>query len=266
MNEMPIPAVILAGGNCGDEMAQASGETRKSLVPLNGLPMLDWVIDAIEKSGAISRMIVVGTKDRWQYKRENAPAPISVIQNDEGFVGNLFAGFGQVTETSRVLVSTADIPFINPEVVCDFVREALDLEADMVYPIVPMELCAQRFPGMKRTALRLKEGNFTGGNMVLLRPHFLQQNRDRIAQAYSARKSPLRLGMMIGFQTVVRFLLSQLLSPNLLSVAKLEGEISRLIGGRACALICKRPEIATDVDRPADLLVAQSLLAGPKEP
>ncbi|MCL5283245.1 MAG: nucleotide-diphospho-sugar transferase, partial [Armatimonadetes bacterium] len=110
------------------------------------------------------------------------------------------------------------------------------------------------------------EGNFTGGNMVLLHPRFLQQNRDRIAQAYGARKSPLRLGMMIGFKTVVRFLLSQLVSPNLLSVAMLEGEISRLIGGRARALICKRPEIATDVDRPADLLVAQSLLVGTKEP
>jgi hypothetical protein len=81
----------------------------------------------------------------------------------------------------------------------------------------------------------------------------MQAQRERIAQAYAARKSPLRLAWMLGLGTVFRFGLSFVFGPKVLRIADLEASVSRLLGGKARALLCSDPEIATDIDRASDL-------------
>jgi hypothetical protein len=131
--------------------------------------------------------------------------------------------------------------------------------ANIIYPIVAVSDCYARYPGIKRTARRLKEGDYTGGNLVLLRPQFMLQQRERIAGAYAARKSPARLAAMLGIGTLVRLLLSQTLSPKLLSVATLEERAGRLLGGSVRALVSAYPEIATDLDKPSDFAALAGL-------
>ena len=46
---------------------------------------------------------------------------------------------------------------------------------------MPVDLCYLRFPGVKRTSLRLREGRFTGGNAMLVNGAFLMAHRERIA-------------------------------------------------------------------------------------
>lgn len=253
MSEKPlrIPAIVLAGGKAKPDMIAASGQENRALVSLRGQTMLDHVIDALKGAECISSIVVTGNvPDSSRYR---------VVPDQGGFVENIFTGLEQIEDAHRVLICTSDIPFITAEVVEDFCVNGNALQADMVYPIVLVETCLQKYPGMRRTALSLKEGRYTGGNMMLVNPDFMQAQRERIALAYAARKSPLRLALMLGLGTAIRVTLAMTILPRILTIPSLEASACRLVGGTARAYISPYPEIATDIDRAEDLQVAQTL-------
>lgn len=246
-----IPAIVLAGGKAKPDMIVAFGQENRALVSLRGRTMLDHVIDALQGAECISSIVVTGNvPDSSRYR---------AVPDQGGFVENIFTGLEQVENASRVLICTSDIPFITAEVVEDFCINGNALLADMVYPIVPVETCLQKYPGMRRTALSLKEGRYTGGNMMLVNPDFMHAQRERIALAYAARKSPIRLSLMLGIGAAIQVALAMTILPRLLTIPSLEASAGRLVGGTARAYISPYPEIATDIDRAEDLQAAQML-------
>ena len=249
-----VAVVVLAGGPAAAPVREATGVASRALVPVAGRPMVAWVLDAIAASGAAERIVVVGA----------APSDVRAdvrVPDQGGFVENLFAGADACAGAHAVLVVSADVPLLSPEGVRDVMLRAPALDADLVYPIVEVELCHRQFPGMKRTALRLKEGEYTGGNAVYLRPAFLMRQRPRIDSVYGARKSPLRLALMVGPWTAFRVLATVLPIPSSLTLPGLEEAVSRLVGGKARALVTTHADLAADVDRVEDLKIADRLLA-----
>jgi GTP:adenosylcobinamide-phosphate guanylyltransferase len=236
--------VILAGGRNKPDFVRESGIEFRSLTPYQGRPMVDHVITALHQTDSIAEIIVVG-----------AGPPTGNFQgvpDHGGFVENTYAGL-EAAGGETVLISTSDIPLITAESVEDFLRLALQADADIVYPIVHVEDCYRRFPGVKRTSAPLKDGDFTGGNMMLVRRRFMESQKDRLSRAYALRKSPLKLAMMIGMGTTVKLTLSILLRRRLLTLNELESAISRVLGGKVRAVVSRYPEIAADIDQPSDL-------------
>ncbi len=245
-----IPAVVMAGGKAKPDLQAATGQTNRALIEVQGKTLLRHVVDALRAAApSIGSITVVGdVPESADYVR---------VPDSGGFVENLFAGLAAYAEAPFVLVAGSDLPFLTGESVAAFAQGAANLAQkdagiSFVYPIVPVAACYARFPGVRRTSLRLREGEFTGGNLMLIRPEFALAQRQTIAAAYAARKSPLRLAGMIGLGTLGRLLLSQKLAPGLLTLPLLEGRVSRLLGCPARALVCDDPEIATDLDRPSD--------------
>jgi CTP:molybdopterin cytidylyltransferase MocA len=226
-----VPVVVLAGGKAKPEMQAATGQTNRALVVVNGKPLLHHVVDALRASEVVGE--IVGD-----------------------FVSNVAAGVAAFASAPFVLITTSDLPFLTGDIVTHFItasRERAETSgAAFVWPVVPVAACYARFPGVKRTALRLREGAFTGGNLMLARPERLLSQKQRIADAHAARKSVLRLAVILGPGTLLRLALSQLLSPALLTLPYLESRVSRLLGVPARALISDSAEIATDLDRPSD--------------
>jgi GTP:adenosylcobinamide-phosphate guanylyltransferase len=240
----------MAGGKAKPEIVAATGLTNRALIPVNGRPMLSYVVGALCEAKTTDSVTVIGDlPDSEEYNR---------IGDCGGFVENLFAGLEACGDADIALVATADLPFLTAASVDDFVRGAAALNADVVYSVVPVEECYRRFPGVKRTAASLRDGKLTGGNLVLMRPRFMLEHRDRIAEAYAARKSPLRLALMLGLGTTARAAVALTVAPKLLSVAQLERAVGRLLGGTARAYVSSYPELATDIDRPSDLEAIQS--------
>lgn len=162
-------------------------------------------------------------------------------------------------EETRLLVVTADIPFLTPEALVDLLHSAPD--ADFVYTIIPASLCREAFPDMRRTTLKIAEGEFTGGNVVLLNPAFLRTSEAAVRKSYALRKNVPGLAALLGPGTILRLLASRL-SPALLSLPQLEAAVSRLLGGaRARALISRFPGIGADVDHPEDVALVRLYLA-----
>ncbi len=253
-----IPRVILAGGEAKRDIQAASGQKNRSMIEVMGKTMLRHVVDALVVADASSPIVVMG----------NLPvsSQYTVVEDQGGFVENLFGGLNYFAGSEFVLISTADLPYLTGSSVTEFVTEALrcaaETESALLFPVVPVSDCYARFPGVKRTSLRLKEGEFTGGNLMLVRPSLILAQKKRISEAYAARKSPLKLAVILGLGTLIRLILSQKVSPNYLDIPTLESKVSAVMGGRANAVICSHPELATDLDRLSDFEAAGLQLKG----
>ncbi|MDE2127103.1 MAG: nucleotidyltransferase family protein [Armatimonadetes bacterium] len=255
-----IPVVVLAGGKSRPELAAATGAESRANVKLGGIALLDRVLAALSaaRSGGapLGAVIVVTSAAN--------PPDCTLVADAGGFVENLFAGLSAAGAAESCLISTCDIPFVTAGAITHLTENAgrllIEGEADLVWPIVPVATCYEKYPGVKRTAIKVREGQFTGGNMMLARPAALLAKRSRIAQVYGARKSPLRLAMMLGPSAVARLAVSQTAAPGALPLAWLERRASAIIGARARALISPYAELATDLDRASDFEAAEAFI------
>ncbi len=237
-------------------MRAATGVENRALVRLGGRTMLEYVLDALQATAILGRVFVVGdVPDGEGY---------AVVPPGETLADNLIDGLsvaGRDQDNRPALVVTSDIPFLTHAAVEDFLQRALATGADFCYPIIPLAVCRDAYPQMRRTSLKVREGVFTGGNLVLLNPRVFLERRCEILCAYAARKRPLRLGRMLGWGLTGRLLLSQMVSPRFVSVPLLEAGVSRLLGCSARAVVTEYAEIGTDIDKPEDVAAARALLS-----
>jgi GTP:adenosylcobinamide-phosphate guanylyltransferase len=248
-----MSAVVLAGGKASEEIQKLTGVTNRALVPIGGRPMLDYVVDALHASDTVDDVYVVGDVP--------SSSRYTQIADQGSLLDNLMAGLN-AAGTESALVATSDIPFITAAAIDDFVTQASARKVDIAYPIVEMGAYRQRFGDMKRTTVRLREGEFTGGNVMLLRTEFVTRQPEHIRQAYAARKDVLKLGMLLGPGLLVRLIVSQAIAPSVLSLPMIESAAARVLGEgtKVAAVITRFPEIGTDVDKPEDIAAAEKIL------
>ncbi len=242
-----MDAVVLAGGEASDSLAREFGVPTKALVPLSGRPMVSWIIEALSGSGVVDRVIYVGPP------AELDPPPDLVLPPRGRILENLEAALGQA-RGDRVLVATADAPLISAEAVRYVVEKAPD--AALVYPVVPKEAIEARWPGMRRTYARLRDGTFTGGNLILLDKALFAKALPMARRVVAMRKNPLAIARLIGFGVLVKLLLGRL------SIADLEARVGRIFGVPMRALVVPYPEIGVDADEAEDLVWMQRALEG----
>ncbi len=252
--ERQVPAVVLAGGLAKPEFAARTGVPHRALLKVGENTMLERVVAGLRSADAVGDVAVITDLE--------TPPGTARIGDQGSFQANLFAGLEWARDAPHVLVSTCDIPFVTGEAIRDFVEKALAADADLVYCAALVERCHDRFPGVRRTAVRLREGALTGGNVVLARPAFMLRHRDRIVSAYAARKSPWRLARMFGPRMLLRLVLNLTVRPGLVSVSELESAAGRALGGRVRAVITDYPELATDIDRPEDAEALRNFSGG----
>ena len=174
-------------------------------------------------------------------------------------IDTLFAGVASLApDETRLLVVTADVPFLTTDALTDFVARArmTGENVEFAYPVVPAARCEARFSGMKRTTLRVAEGTYTGGNVALLDPAFLRRSDAVLRQAYARRKSVGALAQMLGPGIIFRLIASRAL-PRLLTIGQLETAVGGVLGGAvARAIVTDYAEIGADVDKPEDIPIA----------
>ncbi len=192
---MTVDAIILAGGKNSLAMQEVTGVTNRALTPLGDKTMLAYVAGALGAAASVGRVFVVG----------DVPGETSLyarVAPGETLMDNLLAGIHAARaqgHAPRLLISTSDIPFLTPAAVDDFVAQSLAADADFGYAIIPIVRCHEAFPQMKRTTLRLREGVFTGGNLMLVNPDYVLGRQETILRAYAARKRVGQMGAMLGW-------------------------------------------------------------------
>lgn len=246
---MTIDAVILAGG----DGAVIDPDSRfKGLLPILDKPMVAWVVDALRRSESVVEIAVVvpSAEDLGAW----ADTVDKLVVSDGSFLDNVLAGVGAFRNDRPTLVTTGDIPALTPEAVDDFVALSLATGAEFTYPLIRKQDMIEQFPGSIRTFVRLVDGEVTGGNMMLVNPFLVEQNR-RIAQAlFDTRKSALQMARVIGFRFVLKLALGRL------RVDEVEKKLAELLGGPSAAVYTSFASIGADVDKPVDVGVAERVL------
>jgi len=246
-----VNAMILAGAPNNGPLQDCSPAANEALIEINGRPMLDYIVDALNASGRIGRLVIVGPPADFAGRYPAA----TVVESGDSILDNIRRGVEALSTREKILVLTSDIPFLTPEALNDFLARCGEREAEFYYPIVTREVSDARFPGVKRTYVALKDGTFTGGNIFLLDPAIIPRSLAKAEQFIKMRKQPLQLARLLGLGFILKFV------TRTLTVTEAEKRVEHLLMLRAAAVITPYAEIGVDVDKPSDLALAIAELA-----
>lgn len=244
-----IDALVLAGGSAKG-LAPVS---TKGLIDINGKPMVEYVVDALCRCGDIDRVCVVLPVEH-DFKRFKEKVDVVVASGT--FPEVIKAGIDFLGTKNQFLLVTSDIPLITHDAISDFLERCSAQKAEICYPIVRYGEAEKRFPGVKRTYVRLKDGRFTGGNIALVTPEAINKITDLLDLIYKIRKEPLKIAKVLGFSFLLRLIF------GLLSISQLEIRVGQLTKSICAGIITPFIEVGIDVDKESDLQLVVSALAG----
>ncbi|MGB9791474.1 MAG: nucleotidyltransferase family protein [Thermacetogeniaceae bacterium] len=257
-----VNAVVLAGGGGIRQASGAEAGMNKAAVEIGSARMVEYVVKALRRSPGIAWLVlVIPEEDREPWEGEEGvlfadPGPSPLGSFARGV--SVLDGLPDKGGTEWILACTGDIPFLTPEAVADFLERCRQRDADLYYPIIPREAAERKFPGVRRTYARLKDGVFTGGNFFLVRRGIIEPCLPRAEEFIRLRKKPLALAGLVGLGILLKYLLGTL------SVADAERRVSAMFGIRGAAVVTPYAEIGVDVDKASDLELARKLLAPPE--
>lgn len=252
--------IILAGGGVEVRLPGRQAVAR-TLAELKGRRLLDYIMDAVRHSRRAGLTVVVTDAAHLPAFRTAAP-DILLCTGGGSLAESAWAAIRLLQKQpgheriDRVLTLCDDLPFLTGEALDDFVDQAEALAADGVYAIVRKEACRREFPALPRTFFRLREGEFTGGNVSLVSVALFPGCMEKMKEVYAARKNPFRLAAWLGAGFLLKLLFRRL------SLQDVEERVSRIFGYRGRAVITDYASIGTDLDREEDWPVAEQYIGG----
>jgi molybdopterin-guanine dinucleotide biosynthesis protein A len=254
---MKLSVIILAGGEAGFGTPELGPRTPKALLPVAGKPLCAYLAQAVAEASFSGPVIFAGPEEARAYLPSSfllEPARDTFHENLCAAAERLRAEGGSAVGGNPTLLLGVDIPLLTAETLSRFVQKAQETRADLVYPVVEKSLCLARYPEARRTFVRLREGSFTGGNALYLRPGTLNRVIHLAERLHALRKSPLRLALFLGPGILLRYL------TGTLTLSAVERRAKRITGLSCASLPFPHPEIAMDLDKPQDLAVIETAL------
>ncbi|MDB5723019.1 MAG: hypothetical protein JWP15_3637 [Alphaproteobacteria bacterium] len=250
-------AILLAGERPGEEAFPARyGVAAKALIPIGGEPMLGRVARTLLASPSIARILVLaqhpGALMHGQLQWMAEDARIAAAQSGDGISASILAVAGGAQAPFPLLVTTADHALLTPEMVECFIAGAGG--ADVAFALVERSV-VERVHDTKRTWLRLGDGDYSGANLFALATAASRGALGFWARVEKDRKKALRLISYFGPVLLVRALTRTITLDAALA------RIGRRMGLSLNAVRLPFPEAAIDVDKPADVELAEAILA-----
>ena len=234
----PIYAIVLAGDSEDHRVMPGDVVPNKAFLPINGRRMIDYVLDCYREVTEIAGIGVVGPQDQLG-DLDN----ITIIPQGESLMANVKTA-ATLFPDGWLLLSSSDIPLITPAAIRDLFTRCQG--AAMYYPIVAREDSERVYPEMERTWVKLAEGEFTGGNILLIKSDKIALAANPAAAFFEARKSPIHLASLIGVSALFKLLRRRL------TIAELESKMEKILGFPCKAVITPYPGIGADVDKKSD--------------
>ncbi|MDR7426211.1 MAG: nucleotidyltransferase family protein [Armatimonadota bacterium] len=229
-----IDALLLAGGG-------TAAAANKAFLDVAGRPLVWYVARALAEAPSVGRIVAVGPAE--DLRRACGPILAAVVpETGSSVVENLLAALAALPPAPRVLAAAADIPLLSAAVVEEFLSACAKEEADFYYPIVPQTVVQDRYPGARKTFVRVLEGSFTGGSMFVFNPSVVPRVRELLDKMVRARKKPWIMAGIVGWSTVMK------LASGRLAISEVEARLGEITGLVLRAVVLRRPELALDVD------------------
>ena len=199
-------AIVLAAGRGPDDpMAKAYGVSHKCALPVNGVPMLKRVVDALRGSRSIGEISVsIETAEsraiRWARPQRGCSR-----------LGKLRAPLGHYGDQKKpnfpVLITTADHALLTPEMIDYFCGQAEVNGADFSAGLARAEIILDAYPQSIRTFFKFGKDRVSGCNLFAVRNEKGLRILEKWKYLEQVRKKPWRLVAAFGPLALIRFLL-----------------------------------------------------------
>ena len=185
MTTANIDAFILAGG-LSPWLKSYAGTEHRCLAQLGDKRLIDYIITALQGSGRIRRIVVAARAEALPLLEGTLPDNVLLCEA----AGDLPATAAVAAEalgpdaSEKLLGVCDDIPLLTSLAVRDFLAACnASPKGQLYYPIIPKDACLSAYPDAKRTYGKLRDGVFTGGNMMLMSKEIIPAANHRLSCA-----------------------------------------------------------------------------------
>lgn len=251
--------MLLAGQRPGENaFAQSHGVAYKALIPVGGEPMIGRVARTLLQSPSIGRIVVLAQEPEDLLAGEQAwmadDPRISTSASGDGIASSIAAIAGCDVAPFPLVVTTADHALLTAEMVESFLAAAAG-PVDVAVALVARETIEAGYPETRRTWLRFSDGDYSGANLFALRSPSARHALDLWATVEKDRKKAIRLMLRFGPLFALRALTRTISLDGALAA------VAGKVGVRVKAVRLPFAEAAIDVDKPADLDLAERILS-----
>ena len=256
MSEAPRwTALLLAGSRPGgDPFAASLGSIHKALIPVAGEPMVLRPLRTLLASPEVRHVRVVSQVPEPVTAVIPADPRVSIARSQSTIAGTLSALCADPGTRFPILVTTADHALLTPAMVAEFTASAA--ECDIAVAFVESQPLLARFPHAQRTWLRFGNGKYSGANLFAL-------NSPRAALAIKEWRSveqDRKKGWRVLLQLGLPLFLGAVLRVH--DIHQTAANLGRKLGIVIKPVVMSDPLAAIDVDKPADHVLVEEIIAG----
>jgi molybdopterin-guanine dinucleotide biosynthesis protein A len=246
-----LHAVVLAGGP-RDDVARLQDAPNKAFVEIEGATLVERVLQSLSQASQIASICVVAPPAT----HDSSALALASERRPDGprITDSLRNGLTGLPAGDSVLIVTSDLPVLSPAAVDDFVRRVLDADPDCGYGCIERRTHEARYPRVPHTWARLRDGTFCGAGLASIKPRVLPALEGFLERLGAARKSPVQLASLFGWDVLLRFALRRL------TVAQAEQRASRILGASVRAIVSPYADAGVNVDRVSDVELARDLI------
>lgn len=236
-------AILPAGGTLDPELAAQVGAQNKALIPIGGQTVLRRTIEALRGTGRVNRIVLVGTDEVRNHP--DAALATDLVTSGTSGPDTIFRGLKHLAALpdapSQVLIVTADLPFLTPEIIRSFL-EKCPPEAEVCVPLATKEEYQARFPGSGATFIPLKDNAWTAGCAYVMNVAAFTRALPDLERLFLVRKSKIGMIRLLGAKFLFKYLTKTLVLQDV------ESKIVSLLGCSGRAILSSPPELAFDID------------------
>ncbi len=258
MAEPRWTAILLAGQRPGEnDFGAAHGVAAKALIPVGGVPMLGRVAQTLLDTPEVARIVVLAQAPEalmtgalgWMAGEPRITPAVSTA----GISTSIAAIAGSEAAPWPLLVTTADHVLLTPAMIGELIGAAAGADAAM--GLVERRVIDAAYPETRRTWIRFRGEAVTGANLFALATPRAQAALAIWSEVERDRKKAVKLVMRFGPLLALRALTRTI---------TLDAALAKV--GRKAGLVVKavrlpQAEAAIDVDKQADLNLAERILA-----
>ncbi len=249
---MSLSVLILAGQREGviDPLCAEAGVERKAVIPINGRPMLLYVLDALDAAKETA-----GTRAPYHISGFDAgyDSRLSQSPSAPGPADSAYNALAQGI-SFPCLLTTCDHPLLTADMVTEFAVKSKASGADFCVGLAKKSIIAPAYPDVKRTYLKFADEAVSGCNL------FYIANENGLAaiefwkHAQHLRKQPLALARSIGWGVLFSYITHRLTMDGAFTY------VSKRLKIKAKNIFISSAEAAIDVDKPSDKILVERIL------
>lgn len=258
---MTFTVLVMAASRRGadDSVARIQGLSHKCLVVLDGIPMLQRVVDVLLAVPEVGRVVIsIESPDIVasvpHLAALMAEGRISTVPSADTLFASVEKAVAAIDQPYPLLISTADNALHTPEMVSHFARECSKGTADIYVGMTRAADVLAAYPDGMRAFHRFRDEGYSSCNLYcLMSPKTLKAARAFEGGGQFGKK-PRRILKAFGLATLICYKL------RLLTLAQMARLLSRRNKLAVEVVLMPFAEAPIDVDNPKDFALTEKIL------